>query len=113
MLDCFLFNYFKSLNTFQKPAHHCQLSSYQLTFQEGNTSLISGILSQLPFEQRELNPFKVYTWKLVYNNEEIFMNTTRTFEDGNLKKYAHIVISIAILILYCSIKVVAFHINCY
>ena len=113
-MDCFSVNYFKSLNTFQEPAHHCQLSSYQLTFQgEGNISPISGILSQLPFEQKELKPFTVYTWKLVHNNEEIFMNTTRTFEDGNLKKYAHIVISIAILILYCSIKVVAFHINCY
>ena len=106
--------YVTILHTFQEPAHHCQLSSYQLTFQEeGNLSPISGIVSQLPFEQRELKPFTVYTWKLVHNNEEIFMDSTRTLEDGKLQSHADIVISIAILILCCSIKVVACHVNCY
>jgi hypothetical protein len=82
---------------FQEPAYHCQLSSYQLTFQEeGNMSPISGIVSQLPFEQTGLKPYTVYAWKLKNNNEEIFMNTTRTLEDGKLKTYAHIVSSITI-----------------
>jgi hypothetical protein len=41
------------------------------------------------------------------------MNTTVTLEEGKLKTYAHIVISIMILILCCEIQVVSFHVNCY
>ena len=111
--NCRIVSQLTTLNTFQEPTHHCQLNSYQLTFQEGNTSPISGIVSQLPFEQTGLKPFTVYTWKLVHNNKVIFMNTARTLDDGKLKTYAHIVIRITILILCCSIKVVTFHVNCY
>jgi hypothetical protein len=112
--NCWIVSQLTTLNTFQKSAHQCPLSSYQLTFQaEGNIYPLSGIVSQLPFEQTELKPFTVYTWKLVHNNEIIFMNTTRTLEAGKLQKIAHIVISIMILILSCIIKVVALHINCY
>jgi hypothetical protein len=80
---CWIVSQLTTLNTFQEPANHCQLSSYQLTFQgERNMSPISGHVSQLPFEQTGLKPFTVYTWKLVHNYERIFMNTTRTLEDG-------------------------------
>ena len=106
-LNCWIVRLLTTLNTFQEPAHHCQLSSYQLTFQEdGNKSPLSGIVSHLPFEQTGLKPFTVYEWKLVHNNKTIFMNTTRTLEDGKLQTLAHIVISIIILILCCSIEVV-------
>ena len=71
--NCWIGSQLTTLNTFQKPAYHCQLSSYQLTFQEeGNMSPSSGNISQLPFEQTELKPFTVYTWKLVHNNYKIF-----------------------------------------
>jgi hypothetical protein len=103
-----------TLNTFQEPAHHCHLSSYKLTFEEGgNIYPLSGIVSQLPFEKTGLKPFTVYTWKLVHNNGMIFMNTTRTLEDGKLQTFAYIVISMMILILCCIIQVVSFHVNCY
>jgi len=112
--NCWIVSQLTTLNTFQKFAYHCQLSSYQLTFQEeGSMSPISGNVSQLPFEQTGLKPFTVYTWKLVHNNETVFMNTTITLEDGKLKTYAHIVISIMILILCCNIKLVAFYANYY
>ena len=112
--NCSIVFQLTTLNTFQEPAHHCWLSSYQLTFQEeGNMSPISGIVSQLPFEQTGLKPFTVYTWKLVHNNEIIFMNTTRTIEDGKLQTFAHIVIRMMILILCCIIQVVSFRINRY
>jgi len=105
--NCWIDSQFTTLNTFQEPAHHCPLNSYQLTFQEeGNKSLLSGIVSQLPFEQTGLKPFTVYTWKLVHNNEIIFKNTTRTLEECKLQTFAHIVISIMILILCCSVEVV-------
>jgi hypothetical protein len=106
------FNYFKYFP--QEPAHHCQLSSYQLNFQEvGNIYLLSGIVAQLPFEQPGLKPFTEYTWKLVYNNDIIFVNTTRTLEDGKLETFADVVISMMILILCCIIRGVSFHVNCY
>jgi len=106
-LNCWIVRLLTTLNTFQEPAHHCQLSSYQLTFQEdGNKSPLSGIVSHLPFEQTGLKPFTVYTWILVHNIEIIFKNTTRTLEDGKLQTLAHIVISIIILILCCIIQVV-------
>jgi len=112
--NCWIVCLLTTLNTFQEPAHHCQLSSYDLTFEEnGNMSPISGNVSQLPFEQTRLKPFTVYTCRLVHNNEIIFMNTTRTLEDGKLQTIAHIVISMMILILCCSIKVVSYHVNCY
>ena len=112
--NCWIVSQLTTLNTFQEPAHHCQLNSYQLTFQEGNMSPISGNVSQLPFEQTGLKPFTVYTLKLVHNNNNpIFMDTARTLEDGKLKTYTHTVISIMILVLCCSIKVVTFHVNCY
>jgi hypothetical protein len=105
--NCWIVSQLTSLNTFQEPYCHCQLSSYQLTFQEeGNMSPISGNVSQLPFEQTGLKPFTVYTWKVVYNNKTLFMNTTITLEDGKLQTFVHIVISIMILILCSSIKVV-------
>ena len=105
--NCWIDSQFTTLNTFQEPAHHCPLSSYKLTFQEeGNKSPLYGIVSHLPFEQTGLKPFTVYEWKLVHNNKTIFMNTTRTLEDGKLQTLAHIVISIIILILCCSIEVV-------
>jgi len=104
--NCWIVSQLTTLNTFQEPFNHCQLNSYQLTFQgEGNMSSISGNVSRLPFEQAGLKPFTVYTWKLVHTNKTIFMNTTITLEDGKLKTCAHIVISIMILILCCSIKV--------
>jgi hypothetical protein len=112
--NCWIGSQLTALNTFQKPTYHCQLSSYQLTFQEeGNMSPISGNMSELPFEQKGLKPFTVYTWKLVHNNKLIFMNTIRTLEDGKLKTYAHIVIRIMILILCYNIKLVAFYANYY
>jgi len=105
--NCWIDSQFTTLNTFQEPAHHCPLSSYKLTFQEeGNKSPLYGIVSHLPFEQTGLKPFTVYEWKLVHNNKTIFMNTTRTLEDGKLQTLAHIVISIIILILCCIIQVV-------
>jgi len=111
--NCWIGSQLTTLYTFQKPDYHCQLTSYQLTFQEGNMSPISGNMSQLPFEQTGLKPFTVYKWKLVHNNILIFMNTTETPEDGKLKTCAHIVISITILILCCTIKLVAFYANYY
>jgi len=111
--DCWIVSQLTTLNTFQEPTHHCQLSLYKLTFQEGNMSPISGIVSQLPFEQTGLKPFTEYTWKLVHNNEVILTNTTITLEDGKLKTYACIVIRITILILCCIIQMVSFHVNCY
>ena len=93
--NCWIVSQLTTLNTFQKPANHCHLSSYKLTFEEeGNMPPISGNVSQLPFEQTGLKPFTVYTWKLVHNNNTIFMNTTITLEDGKLQTFAHIVISI-------------------
>jgi hypothetical protein len=103
--NCWIDSQLTTLHTFQKPASDCQLSSYQLIFQEeGSMSPISGNVSQLPFEQTGLKPFTVYTWKLVYNNKTVFMNTTITLEDGKLKTYAHTVINIMILILCCILK---------
>jgi hypothetical protein len=64
---------------------------------------VSGNVSQLPFEQGGLKPYTVYTWNLVHNNEIILTGTARTLEDGKLKTFAHTIISIAILILYCNI----------
>jgi hypothetical protein len=111
---CWIVSQLTTLNTFQEPANHYQLNSYQLTFQEdGNMSPISVNVSQLPFELKGLKPFTVYTWKLVHNNKTIFMDTTITLEAGKLQAIAQVVISIAILILCCSIKVVSFHLNCY
>ena len=105
--NCWIVSQLTILNNFQEHADHCQLSSYQLNFQEeGNMSPISGNVSHLPFEQTGLKPFTVYTWKLVHNNETICMNTKITLEGGKLQTYAHIVISVTILIICCSIKVV-------
>ena len=112
--NCWIVSHLTTLNTFQEPAHHCQLNSYDLTFQEeGKTDLLFEIVSKLPFEQTGLKPFTKYTWKLVLNNEVIFTNTTKTLEGGKLKTYAHIVIRITILILCCIIQMVSFHVNCY
>jgi hypothetical protein len=83
--NCWIVCLLTTLNTFQEPAHHCQLSSYQLTIQEeGNKPPRSAIVSHLPFEQTELESFTAYTWKLVHNNNIIFMNTTLTLEGGKL-----------------------------
>jgi hypothetical protein len=93
-----------TLNNFQKPTHHCQLSSYRLTVQEeGSMYPISGSVSQLPFKQMGLKPYTVYTWKVVNNNEDLLTGTTRTLEDGNLKSFSHIIISITVYIMCCSI----------
>ena len=110
--NCWIVYLLTTLNNFQEPARHCQLSSYNLTFEEdGNIYPLSGIVSQLPFEQTGLKPFTLYTCKLVHKNEIIFMNTTRTLEDGKLQTIVHIVISMMILILCCIIQVVSSHVN--
>ena len=112
--NCWIVRLLTTLNTFQEPAHHCPLSSYQLSCQEdGNIYPLPVMVPRLPFEQTGLKPFTVYIWKLVHNNNIIFTNTTVTLEDGKLKTYAHIVISIMILNLCCITQVVSFHVNCY
>jgi hypothetical protein len=83
--NCWIVSQLNTINTFQRPAYHCQLNSYQLSFQEeGNMSPIPGNVLRLPFELKGLKPFTVYTWKLVHNSDIVFMDTTRTLEDGKL-----------------------------
>jgi hypothetical protein len=89
-------------NAFQEPDHHCPLSSYSIGVQAvGNTLPVSGNVSHLPFELGGLKPFTVYTWELINNNNIILTGTTKTLEDGKLRTFDYIIISIAILIL-CS-----------
>jgi hypothetical protein len=105
--NCWIASQLTTLYAFQESIYPCQLNSYQLTFQEeGNMFPISGNVSQLPFEQKGLKPFTVYTWKLVHKNTTIFMNTSITLEDGKLQTCAHIVISMMILIICCIFQVV-------
>jgi len=59
--NCWTVSQLTTLNTFPEPFNHCQLNSYQLTFQgEGNMSPISGNVSQLPLNRQCLNHL-VYT----------------------------------------------------
>jgi hypothetical protein len=76
------------LNGFQEPAHHCPLSSYRFTVQEeGRILPIYGIMTQLPFNLTGFNPFTVYMWRLVHNNNIILRGSTTTLEAGKLRHF--------------------------
>jgi hypothetical protein len=84
-----------TLNTFQEPTHHCQLSTYILYAQEeGSRDPIFSSVLQLPFNLTGLEPYTTYTWKVVHNNEDVETGTTKTLEDGNLKTFSHVISSI-------------------
>ena len=58
---------------------------YKFSVEEDKRIILSYNVEKVSFIIKNLKPFSQYTWRLLYDNDELYSNIIQTLEDGELR----------------------------